>query len=132
MSSAAVRTTGAREPAELYAVVEQAMNHADLDALVDAHDEHAVVVIPPDGTTASGHDELRAAMAALLALRPQLTMTPVRVLRTNNVAMTHGRWTLTLVDHGNRIDLAGHGTMVSRRNRHGTWRILLDDPLARL
>ena len=119
----------AGDPADLYAVVQEAINGGDLDAFVDAHDHDATVVVPPDGVIAHGHTEVRAAMAALLAMRPRLEMTAVRVLQRDGLALAHGRWRLTVVDEGSRIELSGLGTMVSRRCVDGAWRVVLDDPL---
>jgi ketosteroid isomerase-like protein len=66
---------------------------------------------------------------ALLALRPQLTIAPGRVLQHDGLALAHGRWHLTVIDDGSRIELSGLGTMVSRRCVDGAWRVVLDDPL---
>jgi hypothetical protein len=40
---------GARESADLDAIVQDAVNGADLDAFVNTHDDDATVVVPPDG-----------------------------------------------------------------------------------
>ena len=119
----------AGDPADLYAVVQDAINGGDLDAFVDAHDPDATVGRDDDGVVARGHAEVRAAMAALLDLRPQLQMTAVRVLQRDGLALAHGRWRLTVVDEGSRIELSRLGAMVSRRGEDGSWRIVLDDPL---
>jgi ketosteroid isomerase-like protein len=127
-SSARTRGAG-HEPADLYAIIQDAVNEADLDAFVAAHDGDATVVIPPNGAVASGHAEIRAAMLALLALQPHLTLAPTKALQSDGLALAHGRWQLTVVDDGSRIELSGLGTMVSRRCGDGSWRVVLDDPL---
>ena len=119
----------AREPAELYAIIQDAVNAADIDAFVDAHDDDATVVIPPDGTIAHGHRQIRAGIVALLELRPRLTLVPSTALRSDGLALAHGRWHLTVVDDGSRVELNGLGTMVSRRGADGAWRVILDNPL---
>jgi hypothetical protein len=44
--------------------------------------------------------------------------------------MTHARWRLVqLDDEGDPVEVRGHGTVVSRLQRNGTWRIVLDNPL---
>ena len=55
----------------------------------------------------------------------------VQKLEGPPVAVTHGRWRLTLIEDGCRVELSGLGTMVSRRRADGVWRIVLDDPLTR-
>lgn len=62
-------------------------------------------------------------------MHAQLTTVAVDVLEAGGLALTHGRWTLALTDAGGRSELNGLGTMVSRRDHDGTWRIVLDDPL---
>lgn len=69
-SSAHVRSP-AHTPDELHAIIQDAINRADLDAFLDAHDDHATVVVPPDGRSARGRDDIRAAIAPLLALAPE-------------------------------------------------------------
>lgn len=127
-SSANVRPP-AHTPDELHAIVQDAINRADLDAFLDAHDDDATVVVPPDGHAARGRDQIRAAIAPLLALAPEMTTVVAKRLETDGLALTHGRWQLAVTEHGTRSELRGLGTMVSRRRRDGTWRIVLDDPL---
>jgi len=130
MSSSA-RTRGvAGEPAALFAVIEDAVNRADIDALVDVYDDAAVVVAVTTGGIAIGRAEIRAASVALLALRPRLAIAPVTTLRSSEgLALAHGRWHLTVVDQGGRVELSGLGSMVSRQCGDGSWRVVLDDPL---
>jgi ketosteroid isomerase-like protein len=117
-SSAHVRRA-AHEPAELDPIIERAVNGADVDAFVSAHDEAAAVVVPPAGAIARGHTELRVAMAARLTLHPRIEMHAVRVLERGGVALAHGSWRLTVIDDGSRIELSGLGAMVSRRGADG-------------
>ncbi|MPY92306.1 MAG: SgcJ/EcaC family oxidoreductase [Acidimicrobiia bacterium] len=120
----------ARTPEDLHAIIQEAINGADLDAFLDAHDDDATVVVPPDGRSARGRDEIRAAIAPLLALAPEMATVVVKTLESDGLALTHGRWRLAVTEDGNRSELHGLGTMVSRRRPDGTWRIVLDDPLS--
>ena len=92
--------------------------------------EDATVIVPPDGRSARGRDEIRAAIAPLFALSPVMASVVVKKLEADGLALTHGRWTLAVTEHGHRSELFGLGTMVSRQGPDGTWRIVLDDPLA--
>ena len=74
-------------------------------------------------------EAVNQAMSSLLTLRPRLQMSAVRVLQRGGLALAHGRWRLTVIDDGSRIELTGLGAMVSRRGTDGAWRVLLDDPL---
>jgi len=122
-------TTRAEKPQDLLPIIEDAINRADLDAFLAAHDGAATVVVPPGGRPAHGHDEIRAAMAAVLAMRPRLETAVVRTLLADGFALSHSRWRLTLTGTGSRSPLRGLGTMVARRTEAGSWLILLDNPL---
>ena len=121
----------ARTPEALHAIVEDAFNRGDLDAYIDVHDDDAALVVPPDGRTVHGRDDIRAALAPMFALQPQMTMVVVGKLETPELALTHGRWLLVITDDdGRRRQLSGRGTMVSRRRPDGTWRIVIDNPMS--
>jgi uncharacterized protein (TIGR02246 family) len=120
----------ANTPEELHAIVADAFNAGDLEAFTDAHDDDAtVVVVPPDGRTVHGRDDIGAAVTPLFALRPRMTIVVLKKLETDGLALTHGRWQLVVTEDGCQSSLRGIGTMVSRRRPDGTWRIVLDDPL---
>jgi uncharacterized protein (TIGR02246 family) len=118
-------------PAALHAILADAFNRGDVDALMDVYEQDAVVVVPPAGRYVRGRDNIRAATAAVLALGPHLTSVVDKTLQTDEVALTHAHWELvgTAVD-GSTERLAGRGAIVSRRRRDGTWGIVLDDTLS--
>ena len=122
----------AQAPEELHALVEAALNARDADLFVDLYDEDATLIVPPEGARATGRDEIREAISAMLAMRPRARMEVLDKLETDGLALTHGRWTLagTGAD-GLPVEISGRGTMVSRRSgRDGSWRIVLDDPMS--
>ncbi|MPZ54394.1 MAG: DUF4440 domain-containing protein [Acidimicrobiia bacterium] len=129
MPSADARSP-ADTPEKLHMIIRDAINGTDLDAFCDAHEDDASVVLPPDGATAHGHDEIRAAIVPLLALGPEMETEVVKKLETDGLALTHGLWRLAVTEHGSRSEHRGVGTMVSRQQPDGTWRIVLDDPLS--
>jgi ketosteroid isomerase-like protein len=128
-------TTGwssASTPEELHAVIADAFNRADVEAFLDAHEDNATVLVPPNGRPARGRDDMRTAVSPLFALAPDMTMVVVRKLETDGLVLTRGRWSLTVSEDGHRSELSGLGSMVCRRGSDGVWRIVLDDPLAGL
>src|SRR6185295_19143826 len=48
----------------------------------------------PDGTYAHGLDEIRAATAPIISLRPHMTSVAYKTLRSNELALTHASWDL--------------------------------------
>lgn len=51
-------------------------------------------------------------------------------VQSDRLALTHGRWRLEGTDAaGEPVSLSGSGTMVSRRQGDGSWRIALDNAM---
>jgi uncharacterized protein (TIGR02246 family) len=120
----------ATAPEELHAALEDAFGRGDLDAFVALHAPDATVAVPPEGRVAGGLDAIRAATAPFVSMRPRLTSTVFRKVEGETFALTHARWELVGTgDDGAPVELSGRGTLVSRREADGTWRIILDDPL---
>jgi uncharacterized protein (TIGR02246 family) len=123
-------SVAAHTPYDLSAILADAFNRGDVDALVDAYDEDATLVVAPIGRRVRGRDNIRAATAPLLARGPHLTSEVRRTLQTDGLALVHVRWELVdTADDGRPVRLSGHGTVVSRRRRDGTWGVVLDDRL---
>jgi uncharacterized protein (TIGR02246 family) len=119
----------ARNPEELHALVAAALNDADADAFVALHEPTATIAVPPEGRRVTGREAIRAAIAPVLALRPVMRIEMVDEIQTDGLALTHGHWRLTGSGDGELIEMSGRGTMVSRRQADGSWRIVLDNPL---
>lgn len=75
-------------------------------------------------------DAIRAAVARMLAHRPVVRLEVVGKLEADGLALTHGRWSLTGTGEDAPLEMSGRGTMVSRRQPDGTWRIVLDNSLS--
>lgn len=124
---------GPRTPEAIHTVLEAAFNHGDLDTLVGAYDEDATLVVPTDGRTVHGRDEIREATAPLLALSAlRMRSVVTRMLRTDGVALAQARWEFSAIaPDGSPVRMAGHANLVSRRRPDGSWGIVLDDPMSR-
>ena len=115
----------------MHAVLEDTFNRADLDGYTAAYEPDATLVVPPEGTIASGRDAIRVATAPVFATRPRMRSRVLHALEAGELAVTHARWELTGTGpDGNPITLTGRGTIVSRRRPDGTWGILIDDPMS--
>ncbi len=120
----------AQHPQDVHALLAAAFNEGDLDAVVAVSEADATHVVPPDGRRVHGREALRAALGPIFARDPRVEMEVVGALEGDGIALTHGRWQLELTaDDGRRERLRGRGTIVSRRQPDGTWRIVLDDPM---
>jgi ketosteroid isomerase-like protein len=54
----------------------------------------------------------------------------VKKVEGDGLALTHARWALAGTEaDGSHVELSGRGTIVSRRQPDGGWRIVLENPL---
>lgn len=97
---------------------------------MEIYDDDATLIVPPEGQRVSGRDAIRAAVQPTLALRPSAQIEVVAKLQSDGIALTHARWSIVATDDGERVEMSGRGTIVSRRQPDGSWRIVLDNPLS--
>jgi uncharacterized protein (TIGR02246 family) len=117
----------AKTPEEIHALLAAAVNAGDADAFADLHEDAAVVRVPPEGRRVAGKDAIRAAVRAVFALKPHAEILVLGKLEGDDLALTHARVNVVAEDG---LRLAGRGTVVSRRQPDGTWRIVLDNPMS--
>ena len=84
------------------------------------------MIVPPRGHRVSGADAIRAAVQPVFLLSPSVEIEVVGELPTDELAVTYARVKL----HGPELEFAGRGTVVSRRQPDGSWRIVLDNPMS--
>jgi uncharacterized protein (TIGR02246 family) len=119
----------AHSPEELHAQLATAFNTGDVDAYADLYEDDATLVVPPEGRRVRGKDEIRAASEPIFALAPRARMDVLGKVQGDGLALTHGRWHIVGTLDGERVEMSGRGTMVSRRRPDGTWRIALDNAM---
>jgi uncharacterized protein (TIGR02246 family) len=124
------RRLPAHSPEEIHALIAAAFNAGDLDAFIDLHEEHAATIVPPEGRRVTGRDAIRAAVEPIFALRPSARIEVVGKLQADGLALTHARLDVVAGDGDQRLEVSGHGTIVSRQQPDGTWRIVLDNPMS--
>jgi uncharacterized protein (TIGR02246 family) len=115
----------ARSPEEIHALIAAAFNAGDLDAFVEIYEDGATLIAPPDGRRVSGKEAIRAAVAPTFEIHPDARIEVVEKLESGDLALTHARWRIA-GDDG--VGMSGRGTIVSRRQPDGSWRIVLDNP----
>jgi uncharacterized protein (TIGR02246 family) len=120
----------AHSPEEIHALIAAAFNAGDLDALTEVYEEDATLIVPPDGQRVSGREAIRAALESTIALRPSFKSDVVEKLEADGLALTHARWSIVATAGDERVAMAGRGTIVSRRQADGSWRVVLDNPMS--
>jgi len=100
----------------------------DVDALVGLYEDGATAV-NLDGTTSSGHEQIRAGMEGLVDLLQNLTGGSRKVVVVGDLALSSGNWrgTVTAAD-GTVQEVSGVTAEVLRRQPDGSWRVVIDDP----
>jgi uncharacterized protein (TIGR02246 family) len=119
----------AHSPEEIHALIAAAFNTGDLDAFLELDEDDAAVIVPPDGRRVSGRDAIRAAVEPIFALHPTAQIEVVGKLQADGIALTHARLNVVAGDGRDRLEVSGHGAIVSRQQPDGTWRIVLDNPM---
>ena len=120
-------------PEQIPALLAAAMNAGDLDAFIELHEPEAQSVVPTDGTPVTGRAEIRRAVEPVFALTPTLENEVIAKLASDQLALIHTRWALTASEaDGQVIEMSGRGTIVSRRQPDGSWRIALENTLSPL
>jgi uncharacterized protein (TIGR02246 family) len=125
-------TMAARTPEDLDRLFTEHMAAGDVDAIVALY-EPGGVLVSAEGVPTIGHAAIRAALARLAAMRPQMTMNVRRVVRTaDDLAVVYNDWKMAAVDpNGREVTMAGKAIEVSRRQGDGGWLFAVDDPFAR-
>lgn len=121
----------ARSPEETHALLKAALNASDPDGFVDVFEEDATMIVPHDGSTVNGRAEIRRSLEPIVALtRRKAEIAVVGKLVNDGLALTHARWNVSGTDaDGHAVELAGSGSIVSRRQPDGHWLIVLDNPI---
>jgi uncharacterized protein (TIGR02246 family) len=122
----------ARKPEECDLQFSDHVNAGDLEALLALY-EPTCAYVDGDGSVLVGHDAIRPNFTRLLAMRPRIDLTVVKVVPAGEgVAMVYSDWRLTAKGaDGQPIARAGRAIEVVRRQPDGTWRFAADDPFAR-
>ncbi|HUQ92480.1 MAG TPA: SgcJ/EcaC family oxidoreductase [Bryobacteraceae bacterium] len=110
---------------QLSATFAAAFNAGDAGALLDLYESDATLVAQP-GKTAVGHEDIRAAIEAFLALQFKIEIETKSVLTGGiDLALVRSSWRLK---SGESVTMSGESIEVLRRDDTGAWRYAIDNP----
>jgi uncharacterized protein (TIGR02246 family) len=116
------------KPEDLYPALTEAYNAGDLEGVLALYDPQAAFVIKP-GRVTEGPAELRAALQDALGLRARLTIAPQRFIRSSDVILVLGTFTLSGTrPDGTPLERTARFTDVLRRQPDGRWLLAVDNP----
>lgn len=119
-----------QSPEEVLDAIGAAVNAQDLDAFMELFEPDGCAVPPGKNEHASGLDDIRTSLEPLFAANPSTNIDLHGILRSDGLAMSHSHFTYSRDgDDGERIERTGMGTVVTRRQSDGSWRIVFDYPL---
>jgi uncharacterized protein (TIGR02246 family) len=102
----------------------------DIDALVSLYEPDGCLT-GPDGSVATGHEAIRAALALFERSSLKMQMNVVKAVRAGDLAVLTNEWRCTgSAPDGLPLELAGRAIEVLRRQPDGSWRYVVDDPYA--
>jgi uncharacterized protein (TIGR02246 family) len=110
---------------DIHSAVERTINDGDLEGLIALYAADARMV-GPDGSTATGTEEIREALAPLLAMGGRMTVTTRAVVEAGDVALLSSEWSFTAGD----VRMSGIAAEVVRREPGGGWLYVVDHPYA--
>ena len=119
----------ARSPEEIHALIGAAFTHQNLDGFIDLYEGDATLVVPPDGLHARGRGAIATAVQPVFELLSNFRSDLIWKLEADAIALTYAHWRATGNVDGDPVEMSGKGTIVSRRQPDGSWRILLDNPI---
>lgn len=118
----------ARKPEDVDALFAQALNGGDLDGLVALYEPQASLM-PSPGKIVVGAAAIREALAAFIAAKPKITLSPRVVSQTGDLALVTAKWELALNgEDGKPANMHGQSVEIVRRQVDGSWRFAIDMP----
>lgn len=122
-------TERATSPAHLMTLFAERAAAGDTDGLLALYETEGVFE-PELGTVLRGHEEIAGALAALAAMRPQIEYRgEPDVVVVDDIAIVSNAWSMTArhADGGAHRE-GGVSADVLRRQRDGSWLVLIDQP----
>jgi uncharacterized protein (TIGR02246 family) len=104
------------------------LNSGHVDAVLSLYEPGASLVAQP-GRVAAGTEAIRDALRGFADLKPVTVLESKTLVQAGDIALTASRWRLTGTQpDGQPVTMSGQSAEVCRRQRDGTWRLVIDEP----
>ena len=118
------------QPAEMNPAFAAAVNSGDVENLLALYEPDALLAAQP-GERARGADEIRVALAGLLALGGTMESRNVYCMQVEGIALLQAEWRLvTTPPAGSPLELTSRTAEVVRRQADGSWLYVIDHAFA--
>ena len=118
----------ARTPEDVDRLFAEALNAGKLDALVALYEQQAALTPMPDKLV-NGAAAIRESLAAFLAGKPTISLTPRLVAQSGDIAVVSAKWDLAITGpDGKPAKMTGQSVEVVRRQTDGSWLFAIDLP----
>lgn len=118
----------AHTPADVDRLFAEAISAGDVDGALSMYEEDACFD-NGSGNPARGHDQIRRALADLIAQRSTLNCHEIDVVENGDLAVLRARWTYSGTgEDGQPFEHRGRSIEIVRRQPDGTWKFTIDLP----
>ena len=121
----------AQRPEDIPGLIAEAFNTNDKQLMLDLFEPDGILVTPPSGVQEVGLAAVDKTLTEMFTVITAADIKLTSAMRSGELAMTHADWHLTgKNEDGQAVEMRGKGTVVSRQQPDGTWRIVFDDPVS--
>ena len=118
----------ARTPEQGWDLFMTAMNAHDMNAALALYEDGAGMA-SMEGVFASGQDGIRSQLEPFFAMKAKIGGRVARTFMANDLALIFVEWAAEARrPDGNKINFGGVSTDVLRRQRDGSWLMVIDNP----
>jgi len=119
---------GFSSPLELIQNFMDAINRGDLDSVLDCYEQDAILISQP-GAISKGREQIRAALAEFIAMKPKITSDSHKLVDVGNMVLFCSKWNLVgTTPDGKRMEIGGISSDVFRQQKNGDWLVAIDNP----
>jgi uncharacterized protein (TIGR02246 family) len=127
-----VQTTKPTSPDSVHDLFGALVNEGDLDNLMKLYENRATLVAR-DGHQLSGTEAIRNFLKGLLSVKPKFTIHRLSKVEAGDGAVMISKWEMTGTSpDGSQINDSGQTYDILRRQRDGTWKVVIDNPYSTL